>query len=78
MPGWSSVDGQYTDPAPQSVADEQCDMMSHSEQVSLACAFLSDELPATDNLIPRTVARLAQADYTILVTPSLDFLFLKQ
>ena len=46
--------------------------MLHSERVSLARAFLSDELPATDSLVPRTVPRLsalAQADYAIPVTP---------
>ena len=35
-------------------------------------AFLSDELPATDSLVPRTLPRLSpltQADYTIPVTP---------
>ena len=55
---WSSVNGQYTDPTPQSVSvqlDEQCDTMSHSEQIILARTFVCDELPATDSLVPHTV-----------------------
>ena len=59
---WISVDGQYTDQSPQSVAvqpDEQCDTMSHSERVVLARTFLYDELPVTDILVPRTVPRLS-------------------
>ena len=78
---WSSVDKQYIDPAPQSVAvqsDEQCDTMSHSERVILARTFLSDKLPATDSLILRTVPRLsalAQVDYTVLVSPQPGFQF---
>ena len=55
---WSSVDGQYTVQSPQSVAvqpEEQCDTMSYSERVILTRTFLSDELPATDSLVPRTV-----------------------
>ena len=78
---WSSVDGQYTDPTPQSDAvqpDKQCDTMSHSERVILASTFLCDELLATDSLDPHTVPRLsalAQADYTVPVTPQLEFPF---
>ena len=77
---WSSVDEQYTDPAPQSAVqlDEQCDMVSHSERVILVRTFLSDELPATDSLVPHTVPRLSaltQADYTIPVTPQPGFPF---
>ena len=78
---WSSVDEQYTDPAPQSVAiqpDEQCDMMSHSERVILVHTYLSDELPATDSLVLHTVphlSALAQADYTIPVAPPAWFSF---
>ena len=78
---WSSVDKQYTDPAPQSVAVqpyEQCAKISHSERVILAHTFLYDELPATDSLVPRTVPRLsalAQADYTIPVAPPAWFSF---
>ena len=61
---WSSVDEheQHTDTAPQSVTvqpNEQCDKISHSEQVILAHTFLCDELPATDSLVPRTVPRLS-------------------
>ena len=61
---WSLVDEheQHTDTAPQSVTvqpDEQCDKISHSEQVILAHMFLSDELLATDSLVPRTVPRLS-------------------
>ena len=78
---WSSVDGQYTDQTPESVIvqqDEQCDSVSHSERVILARTFLCDELPATDNLDPRTVPRLsalAQADYTVPVAPQPGFPF---
>jgi len=46
--------------------------MSHSERVIRGRMFLSDVLPATDSLVPRTVPRLsalAQADYTIPVAP---------
>ena len=75
------MDGQYTDQSPQSVAvqpEEQCDMMSHSERVTLARTFLGDELPATDSLVPRTVPRLsalAQADYNVPVAPQPGFPF---
>ena len=60
LPG--SVDEQYTDPAPQSIAvqpDKQCDTMYHSERVIQAIALLSDELLATDSLVPRTVPHLS-------------------
>ena len=59
---WSSVAEQYTDPAPQSDAvqpEEQCDKISHSERVILTHTLHSDELPATDSLVPRTVPRLS-------------------
>ena len=77
---WSSVDGQYTNQSPQSVAvqpEEQYDMMSHSERVFLARTF-DGELPATDSLVPPIVPRLsalAQAEYNVPVAPSLDFVF---
>ena len=77
--GWSTVDGQYTDQTPQSVAiqpDEQCDTMSHSERIILAHTFLCDELPATESLVPRTVPRLsALADNTVPVAPQPGFPF---
>ena len=60
MPGVLWTDGTLTNL--QSVAvqpEEQCDTMSHSERVNLASTFLSDELPATDSLVPRTVPRLS-------------------
>ena len=50
----STVDKQYTDSVPQSVAvqpDEQCDKISHSERVILAHTYLSEVLPATDSLV---------------------------
>ena len=62
VPGVLSTNMNNTDPAPQSVTvqpDEQCDNISHSEQVILAHTFLSDELLATDSLVPRTVPRLS-------------------
>ena len=57
---WSSIDEheEYTDIAPQSVT-VQPDKLSHSEQIIQAHMFLSDELPATDSLVPRTVPRLS-------------------
>ena len=50
------------DQTPQSVTVrpvEQCDTMSHSEQVILAPTFPCDKLPATDSLDPRIVSRLS-------------------